>query len=371
MTAAVRARPARPAPVSGGSPARRAVVRWAWRMFRREWRQQLIVLGLLIVAVAAATVAIAVATGAPTSTSAEFGTANHLLTIAGSPSQVDAGIRAAARDLGSIEVIEHQKVTIPGSVNTTDLRSQAPDGTYSRPMLRLDAGSFPVGPGQVAVTAGVASIYQLRIGKSWHENGRALTVTGIVENPGNWQDQFALVAPGQISAPYEATVLFNAGRAQLRRLAPAANEQLQGWPPYNPGFPPAAVLVFDTIALTFVGLIAVAGFTVLAQRRLRALGMLGAVGATDRQIRLVVLANGAVVGVIAAVTGTAAGLGLGRLRPAPGNDRPAQDRGIQPPLVGDRRGHAADGADCGRGSMVARTHSQPGAHRGRPVWSPG
>ncbi len=246
MTAAVRSRPGGPAPVSGGSPARRAVVRWAWRMFRREWRQQLIVLGLLIVAVAAATVGIAVATGAPTSPSAEFGTANHLLTITGSPSQLAAGIRAAARDLGSIEVIEHQKVNIPGSVNTTDLRSQSPDGNYSHPMLRLDAGSFPAGPDHVAVTAGVASIYQLGIGSSWHENGRALTVTGIVENPGDWQDQFALVAPGQISAPQEATVLFNAGRAQLDRLAPAANEQVQGRAPYNPGFPPAAVLVFDT-----------------------------------------------------------------------------------------------------------------------------
>jgi putative ABC transport system permease protein len=308
MTAAVRARSAGPAPVSGGNPARRAAIRWAWRMFRREWRQQLIVLGLLTVAVAAATVGIAVATGAPTSPSAEFGTANHLLIITGSPSQLAAGIRRAARDLAGVEVVEHQKVAIPGSVNTTDLRAQATDGIYSGPMLRLDSGSLPAGPDQVAVTVGVASIYRLRIGSVWRENGRALTVTGIVENPGDWQDQFALVAPGQISAPYEATVLFDGGRTQLRRLAPAANEQLQGRPPYNPGFPPAAVLVFDTIALTFVGLIAVAGFTVLAQRRLRALGMLAAVGATDRHIRMVVLANGAVVGVIAAVTGTAVGL---------------------------------------------------------------
>ena len=30
------------------------VLRWAWRMFRKEWRQQLLVLSLLIVAVAAA-----------------------------------------------------------------------------------------------------------------------------------------------------------------------------------------------------------------------------------------------------------------------------------------------------------------------------
>ena len=31
--------------------ARRAVFQWAWRMFRREWRQQLLVLLLLLAAV--------------------------------------------------------------------------------------------------------------------------------------------------------------------------------------------------------------------------------------------------------------------------------------------------------------------------------
>jgi hypothetical protein len=35
---------------NGGIPARRAVFRWGWRLFRREWRQQLLVLGLLTVA---------------------------------------------------------------------------------------------------------------------------------------------------------------------------------------------------------------------------------------------------------------------------------------------------------------------------------
>ena len=32
-------------PGNGGVAARRAVVRWAWRLFRREWRQQLLVAG--------------------------------------------------------------------------------------------------------------------------------------------------------------------------------------------------------------------------------------------------------------------------------------------------------------------------------------
>ena len=43
-------------PRNGGVAARRAVVRWAGRMFRREWRQQLLVLTLLTVAVTAAIV---------------------------------------------------------------------------------------------------------------------------------------------------------------------------------------------------------------------------------------------------------------------------------------------------------------------------
>src|SRR5205814_7392864 len=69
------------------------------------------------------------------------------------------------------------------------------------------------------------------------------------------------------------------------------------------------VLVLSTLGLLFVGLMAVAGFTVMAQRRLRALGMLRSMGATDRHIRLVMLASGAAVGATAAVVGTVVGLG--------------------------------------------------------------
>ena len=45
-------------------PARRAVLRWAWRLFRRDWRQQVLVLALMVVAVAAATTVATVATNA-------------------------------------------------------------------------------------------------------------------------------------------------------------------------------------------------------------------------------------------------------------------------------------------------------------------
>jgi putative ABC transport system permease protein len=52
----------------------------------------------------------------------------------------------------------------------------------------------------------------------------------------------------------------------------------------------------------------VGGFTVLAQRRLRSIGMLGAQGATNANIGLVVTANGFATGVAGAVAGFALGL---------------------------------------------------------------
>ena len=48
----------------------------------------------------------------------------------------------------------------------------------------------------------------------------------------------------------------------------------------------------------------------MAQRRLRALGMIGAIGATDRQVRRVMLANGAAVGVVGAAIGVVLGLAV-------------------------------------------------------------
>ena len=54
MSATLRDRPVLAGPAGGGVPARRAVARWAWRLLRREWRQQILVLALLTLTVAAA-----------------------------------------------------------------------------------------------------------------------------------------------------------------------------------------------------------------------------------------------------------------------------------------------------------------------------
>ena len=75
-------------------------------------------------------------------------------------------------------------------------------------------------------------------------------------------------------------------------------------------FPPATViLLVEALGLVFIGLVSVAGFSVLAQRRLRALGMLSAIGATERNLRLVMIVNGLAVGVAGALAGAVLGLG--------------------------------------------------------------
>src|SRR5580698_10403846 len=79
-----------------GIVARRAVIRWGWRLFRREWRQQLLVLGLLTVAVAAAIWGTSVVTNSqlPNATYATLGTAAASAALPGADPHLAADIAA-------------------------------------------------------------------------------------------------------------------------------------------------------------------------------------------------------------------------------------------------------------------------------------
>ncbi len=306
MTATLQQRPAGTGTGNGGVPARRAVIRWAWRMFRREWRQQLLVLALIIVAVAATIVGAAVATNTPPQPNSGFGTAHDQAIYSGGP-HVASQIAALQHRFGPADVIENQALSIPGSIDTFDLRAQNPHGPFGQPMLALVSGHYPAGPHQVAVTDGVASAFKLHAGSVWRLDGTPRTVVGIVANPQSLLDEFALVAPGQVRHPSQVTVLFNAPGVPPHSIG--ANVQTPGSEQAsNPLNPETIVLALATVGMLLIALVAVGGFTVLAQRRLRSLGMLEALGATDRNTRLVVRANGVVVGVVGALAGGVLGL---------------------------------------------------------------
>ncbi|MEU4221203.1 FtsX-like permease family protein [Actinoplanes sp. NPDC026623] len=300
MTASVLDRPA--APPNGGPAARRAVIRWAWRLLRREWRQQLLVLALITVAVAATVLGAGVATNAPPPAGAGFGTADHLVTL---PDRAD--VAAIAQRFSPVDVIENQPLPT-GLAGSAQLRAQDPGGAYGRPMLALVSGRYPSGPAEAAMTAQLAAALGLRVGDIWPGPAGTRRVVGVVENPQNLLDEFALVAPGQLAHPGEVSVLFDAGAADTAGFTfPPGAVPLTPTPP--PGVSPEfIVLALAVVGLIFIGLVATAGFTVLAQRRLRALGMLSALGATDRHIRLVMRTNGTLVGGLGALAGAVIGV---------------------------------------------------------------
>jgi putative ABC transport system permease protein len=140
-----------------------------------------------------------------------------------------------------------------------------------------------------------------------------------VENPTDLLDEFALVSPGQAGRPDSVTVLLDAssGRVDAFRLSDGRRPSMVETRQLDEQASGAAViLVLATVGLLLVCLVAAAGFAVVAQRRLRQFGMLAAVGATDKHLRLVMLANGAVVGAAAALVGTTVGV-LGWFAVAP------------------------------------------------------
>src|SRR5580658_4641772 len=296
-----------------GIVARRAVIRWGWRLFRREWRQQVLVLGLLTVAVAATIWGASVVTnsqippGYPT-----FGTGAAQVTLPGTDPHLAADIATIAGRWGPADLIEKQNITT-GVGQSVQVRAESPHGHYNSPLLSLVSGTYPAGPGQVALTSQVATHYGAHLGGTWQAAGTTWQVTGIVQDPSNLADQFALVAPGQLRHPSQAIML----------LGPAAAQEIGG-DTTVPGVRAATVtlptqqvsgvsqavliLVVEVLGLVFIGLVSVASFSVMAQRRLRALGMLGAIGATERNLRLVMIAGGLAVGAAAALAGTALGL---------------------------------------------------------------
>ncbi|MGH8981517.1 MAG: ABC transporter permease [Acidimicrobiales bacterium] len=301
-----------PAPASraaeGGAPARRAVVRWAWRLFRREWRQQFLIFALVTVAVVATIVGSAVATNSPQPANFGFGSAQDQVSFPGYGAHSADVISSIDRHYGRSEVIEQKPATVPGSIDTYQLVAENANGRYVGPMLSVVSGRVPSNAHEVAVTSGVASDFHLHVGGRWTVEGVARTVVGVVEDPQSLLDEFALLTPGQVHDPAQVTVLFDAngrslsplGKTQVETPASVARSNV-----FNPETISLAALV---LGMLLIALVSVGGFTVLAQRRLRSIGLLESLGATDRHVRLVVRANGTVTGVVGAAAGFVLGL---------------------------------------------------------------
>jgi putative ABC transport system permease protein len=302
--------------------ARRALSRWVLRLAFREWKQRILIVMLITVATAATLFAIAVASATPgTPNAGTYGTASTLVQLPGNTPDLPGVIAKIERAYGSASVIDDQPI-VTGQAGGADLRAQDPNAPYTHVLLALDSGRYPTAAGQVAVTSGLAQLYGLRIGSVWHvpasagaSAGRAFIVTGIVENPSNLLDEFALVPPGQVASPQNVRIFLgismdSAAASAAGNVIPSSATVTEPQPPDSITSPATIVLVVSVLGLAFIGLVATAAFTVMAQRRQRALGMLASLGATERDVRFVLIVDGVVAGVLGAIIGAALGLGL-------------------------------------------------------------
>ena len=235
------------------------------------------------------------------------------VTLPGTDPNLAADIATIQDRWGPADLIENQNIAT-GTTQPVQLRAENPHGHYNSPLLSLVSGTYPAGPGQVALTSQVATLYDTHVGGTWQAVGTTWRVTGIVQDPSDLADEFALAAPGQVTHPSQVVMLI--GSAAAQQAISGGNGTLPGvpaatfvFPPAASGLPPATVvLLVEVLGLVFIGLVSVAGFSVMAQRRLRALGMLSAIGATERNLRLVMIANGLAVGVAGALAGAVLGL---------------------------------------------------------------
>jgi putative ABC transport system permease protein len=306
---------------SRAAMARRSLSRWALRLALREWRQRVLIVLLIAVASAATLLGIAVAAATPGQANAStYGTAQTLIELPGASANLSGVIARIEKAYGPASVIYDEPITT-GQAGGADLRAENPSAPYTQVLLALDSGQYPTRAGQVAVTAGLAQLYSLKTGSTWRvppgggaEAGRAFTVTGIVENPSNLLDEFALVAPGQLTSPAQVRIfigesLDSASAAAAGDVIPADANVSTPIQKFSIISGSVVVLMISVVGLIFIGLVATAAFTVMAQRRQRALGMLASLGATEADVRFVLIADGLIGGVTGAIIGGAVALG--------------------------------------------------------------
>jgi putative ABC transport system permease protein len=299
--------------LDGGTAARRAVVRWTCRLVRRDWRQFAVIMVLVTIGVTATVFLSSAAYNlAPAEGQSEFGDATHFVEYDRNIDEIALAewLDHAREALGTVDPIGHRTVAVPGSTQNLDYRAQAVDGPFSDPLLDLRSGRAPAVPGEVAITDGVADLLGVEAGDTIDVDGVARRVVGLVENPSDLDDEFVLLAPSELEASDVVQLLAEPDEGATQRFGDAVGSLRVGQRTSVPEDVMAALLmlIVCTVLLALVALVASASFAVIAQRRLPQLGMLSAVGATERHLRLSMIATGVVIGIATALVGAVIGL---------------------------------------------------------------
>ncbi len=301
--------------------SRRFLLRWSARLLRREWRQHAVIIGLLAVGVAIGVGSLVAVFNLAEPPDGTYGTGQVRASVIGDNEAVRAALIEQDHRFG---LIETATLPVPGSAVRVTVRAQQPDDEVARPLLDLVAGRWPDGDAEVAVTDGVAR----RLGLAEDPVGQTVelgtdttvTIVGRVENPTDLDDEFALVdrldpfglEPVAVTSAFlvdaePREVVFPGG------VAISVESSGSGVPVDTRTALTLLVNLATLLALLETVLLAGAGFAVVARRRSRQYGLLGAIGAAPAQIRRAATAGGVLVGWLGAGLGVVAGVAIAAL----------------------------------------------------------
>ena len=291
-----------------------ALLRWGWRSGLRERRQYALM--SLTLAVVAAVITLAGIALWHSSRPVEGATGSAKVELDVEPTadrSIDDVVRAAKRQFSELDVSYRGTLKTPGVGG--DFRPSDRDlrGVLGGDRFEVLAGRYPRREGEVALTPGAARLLRevntrVGVGAPLTTRTAELRVVGLVRDPGNYDSLATYVAPGTIGKPVSAVLAIDAPEAEIFDFTGRYGIQSFG-EVGGQAFSPLAVYALGgaTLALVLTVLLSSLGYVVSAQRRLREFGLLGAVGATRRQVRFAVLASAMCVGVAGAALGTLAG----------------------------------------------------------------
>lgn len=281
--------------------------RWNRRMARREVRQLGVLAFLIAIAVGAGVAATGLAFNLAPPPEQTYGLGGARASVIGDAAEQTEAFREAFDEIG---VIESGSVALPGSARRIEVRAQAPDDSFAAPLVDVEQGRWPATTTEVAVTAGVADRLDVDLADRALVGTGAFDVVGIVENPTDLGDDFALVVDlDDVGIPVDertTSYLIDASVGAIEGKSVGAlgvEDPGEGIPPVRT-LVAVAISVVVAVAMVQVALLSAAGFAVINRRRTRQYGLLAAIGSTPRAISRSAAGLGLMTGLIGATLGT-------------------------------------------------------------------
>ncbi len=285
--------------------------RWAGRVVRNEWRQHIVILGLLIAGV---TAAVALGVTAYNLGDPETKYQGHAQLIADSTDPSAFGQALTDSDI-SFGVIQHLSVERDGSTQAALLRTIDPDNAVVAPLIALVDGRYPTVDGEVALTDR-AFADQIDIGSTVDIDGVSLTIVGTIENPMSLDDEFAMVTTVDGFASADETQTDFYVDADMATVERTAGNLVQGITTNEGPSQQVSGLIGNVVGafgMLEVALLVSSAFAVIAKRRERQYGLLAAAGAPPKLVRSAAMASGLILGIIGALIGLVIGLLVARV----------------------------------------------------------